>query len=49
VLEKWPDADRRTRIVFITRDLPEATIRKVFTSFIESADKWGQSSDAEAR
>jgi len=49
VLEKWPDADRRTRIVFITRDLPEATIRKVFTSFIESADKWGQPSDAEAR
>ncbi|TWT05161.1 GTP-binding protein [Reyranella sp. CPCC 100927] len=42
VLEKWPDEDHRTRIVFITRDLPEATIRKVFTSFIESADKWSQ-------
>ncbi|TXL70503.1 GTP-binding protein [Vineibacter terrae] len=42
VLEKWPDDDRRTRIVFITRDLPEATIRKVFSSFIETADKWGQ-------
>ncbi|QQS11481.1 MAG: GTP-binding protein [Rhodospirillales bacterium] len=41
VLEKWPDDDRRTRIVFITRDIPEATIRKVFVSFIESAEKWG--------
>ncbi|MCW5748496.1 MAG: GTP-binding protein, partial [Alphaproteobacteria bacterium] len=40
VLEKWPDDDHRTRIVFITRDIPEATIRKVFTSFIETADKW---------
>jgi G3E family GTPase len=42
VLPAWPDEDRRSRIVFITRDLPESTIRKVFTSFIESADKdWG--------
>ncbi len=39
VLEAWPDEDRRSKIVFITRDLPESTIRKVFTSFIESADK----------
>ncbi|HJQ57633.1 MAG TPA: GTP-binding protein [Vineibacter sp.] len=42
VLEKWPDDDRRTRIVFITRDIPESTIRKVFTSFIETSDKWAQ-------
>jgi G3E family GTPase len=42
VLEKWPDDDRRTRIVFITRDIPEATIRKVFTSFIETSDQWAQ-------
>jgi G3E family GTPase len=39
VLPAWPDEDRRSRIVFITRDLPESTIRKVFSSFIESADK----------
>jgi G3E family GTPase len=42
VLEKWPDEDRRSRIVFITRDIPETTIRKVFTSFIESAAQWKQ-------
>jgi G3E family GTPase len=42
VLEKWPDEDRRSRIVFITRDIPETTIRKVFTSFIESAEQWKQ-------
>lgn len=27
-LASWPDADRRSRIVFITRDLPRATVEK---------------------
>ena len=27
-LARWPDSDRRTRIVFITRDIPEAALRK---------------------
>ncbi len=33
-LAQWPDADRRTRIVFITRDLPERTIRELFAAFL---------------
>ena len=40
VLEKWPDEDRRSKIVFITRDIPEATIRRVLKSFIDGADQW---------
>jgi G3E family GTPase len=33
-LERWPDADRRTRIVFITRDLPERSVRELFDAFM---------------
>ncbi|MEP3277836.1 MAG: GTP-binding protein [Stappiaceae bacterium] len=33
VLDKWPSEDRRTRLVFITRDLPEEFVRKMFTAF----------------
>jgi G3E family GTPase len=33
-LERWPDADRRSRIVFITRDLPERTVREMFEAFL---------------
>ena len=33
-LERWPDEDRRTRIVFITRDLPERTVRELFDAFM---------------
>src|SRR6185503_13124094 len=32
-LERWPDEDHRTRIVFITRDLPERTVRELFDAF----------------
>ena len=32
-LDAWPSADRRTRIVFITRDLDEATIRNTLSLF----------------
>jgi G3E family GTPase len=32
-LPAWPDADRRSRIVFITRDLPEAAVREQFAAF----------------
>jgi G3E family GTPase len=35
-LEYWPDDDRRTRLVFITRDLPERTVRELFEAFIGS-------------
>jgi G3E family GTPase len=33
-LERWPDDDHRTRIVFITRDLPERTVRELFDAFM---------------
>jgi G3E family GTPase len=33
-LPQWPDADRRTRIVFITRDLPEPVVRELFEAFL---------------
>jgi G3E family GTPase len=36
-LERWPDADRRSRLVFITRDLPERTVRELFEAFLGKA------------
>jgi G3E family GTPase len=33
-LEHWPDDDHRTRLVFITRDLPERTVAELFAAFI---------------
>jgi G3E family GTPase len=33
-LAAWPDADRRTRLVFITRDLDEAFVRRMFGALI---------------
>jgi G3E family GTPase len=33
-LERWPDDDHRSRIVFITRDLPEGTVREMFEAFL---------------
>ncbi|MDI3469159.1 MAG: Metal chaperone, involved in Zn homeostasis [Pseudolabrys sp.] len=33
-LERWPDDDRRTRIVFITRDIPETVLRETFEAFL---------------
>lgn len=32
-LDGWPDEDRRTRMVFITKDLPEGFVRKMFEAF----------------
>jgi len=32
-LEAWPDDDRRTRMVFITKDLPEGFVKKMFEAF----------------
>lgn len=32
-LPAWPDADRRTRLVFITRDLPEDEVKRLFDAF----------------
>ena len=36
-LDAWPDEDRRTRIVFITRDIPKAAIER-FLDALEGAD-----------
>jgi len=36
-LERWPDDDHRSRLVFITRDLPERTVRELFEAFIGNA------------
>ena len=36
-LERWPDDDHRTRLVFITKDLPERTVREMFDAFIGAA------------
>jgi G3E family GTPase len=33
-LDRWPDDDHRTRLVFITRDLPEHTVRELFEAFL---------------
>jgi G3E family GTPase len=32
-LDRWPDDDHRTRLVFITRDLPERAVRELFDAF----------------
>ncbi len=36
-LERWPDEDRRTKLVFITKDLPERTVRELFEAFLGAA------------
>ena len=33
-LEAWPDADRRSRMVCITKDLPPEMVRKMFNAFL---------------
>ena len=33
MLDAWPDADRRSKLVFITRDIEESTIKKLFHAF----------------
>jgi G3E family GTPase len=33
-LEAWPDADRRTRLVFIVRDIEPSTIQGLFQTFL---------------
>jgi G3E family GTPase len=36
-LERWPDEDRRTRIVFIVRDIEPEKIRELFDAFLSAA------------
>ncbi|MCG8560516.1 MAG: GTP-binding protein [Hyphomicrobiales bacterium] len=37
-LNAWPDEDRRSRIVFITRDLDRATVEKAFAHWADPSD-----------
>ncbi|WP_043334861.1 CobW family GTP-binding protein [Belnapia moabensis] len=37
MLERWPDADRRSRLVFILRDLDRAVVENGLRAFAESA------------
>ncbi len=37
MLEAWPDDDRRTRLVFITRDIEPRTVRDLFGAFLGAA------------
>ena len=37
-LPHWPDDDQRTRLVFITRDLPKRTVRELFEAFLGTAN-----------
>ncbi|MBV8121135.1 MAG: GTP-binding protein, partial [Alphaproteobacteria bacterium] len=41
LLPQWPSADRRTRMVFITRDLPRAAIEKTLAAFEEAVAEVG--------
>ncbi len=36
-LERWPDADERTRLVFITRDLEPRVLTELFQAFLSTA------------
>ncbi|MGI9381716.1 MAG: CobW family GTP-binding protein [Methyloligellaceae bacterium] len=38
-LNAWPDEDRRSRIVFITRDIDRATVEQAFAHWAEAADE----------
>ncbi|MCB2101555.1 MAG: GTP-binding protein [Rhodobacterales bacterium] len=38
-LPGWPDADHRSRIVFITRDLSERAVRSLFAAILPSASE----------
>lgn len=37
-LAKWPSEDRRSRLVFITKDLPEESVRRHFRPFVGEAE-----------
>jgi G3E family GTPase len=39
LLPQWPSEDRRTRMVFITRDLPQETIEATLTAFEKAVEE----------
>jgi len=36
LLPEWPSEDHRTRIVFITRDLPRKTIEQSLAAYVDA-------------
>jgi G3E family GTPase len=40
-LERWPDDDRRTRLVFIGIGLEKASVAQIFDSFLVSNPRHG--------
>ena len=48
-LPAWPDADRSSRIVFITHDIGRAAVEQTFRTFIQAAleAEAGAATDAE--
>ncbi|MEM8688666.1 MAG: GTP-binding protein [Pseudomonadota bacterium] len=40
-LDAWPDEDRRSRLVFITRDVQKAELEKIFAAFAERSQGAG--------
>ncbi len=36
MLDAWPDADRRSKLVFITRNIEQGTIQRLFAAFTDS-------------
>jgi len=47
-LEHWPDADRRSRLVFITRDIARAEIERTLSAFQLQAGSSGNTIDPQA-
>jgi G3E family GTPase len=39
LLPQWPSEDRRTRMVFITRDLPQEAIEATLTAFEKAVEE----------
>ena len=39
LLPQWPSEDRRTRMVFITRDLPREAIESTLAAFEEAVEE----------
>lgn len=37
VLDAWPDADRRSRLVLIVKDIDEAVVQKLWAAFLGQA------------
>jgi G3E family GTPase len=44
MLDAWPDADRRSKLVFITRNIEQGTIQRLFSAFTDSAREAEQNS-----